>query len=134
MIDNATMTMLDEPVDQTAGEAVDPPKPDVAPSRIAIVREWLKRIEDAEKHWESPFKRMRRNMEFAAALQWEGEDVENPDRYSAAGITSRTVQQKVSALYARDPKAVARPRERRDFALWDGKLESIAAAFQKVEL
>lgn len=109
-------------------------KPEVDPSRKAIVKEWLRKIDDAEKHWDRDFKRMRRNMEFAAGLQWEGEDTDEPNRYSASGITSRTVQQKVSALYARDPKAIARRRERRDFALWDGKIESIATAFQKIEL
>ena len=109
----------------------------IAPSREAIVKAWLSKIEDAEKKWERDFKRMRSNMEFAAGRQWEDDgqrDGEEPNRYQASGITSRTVQQKVSALYARDPKAIAKRRERRDFALWDGKIESLVAAFQKIEM
>ena len=123
-----------EPLPSTAEAAEDLT---VAPSREAIVKAWLSKIEDAEKKWERDFKRMRSNMEFAAGRQWEDDgqrDGEEPNRYQASGITSRTVQQKVSALYARDPKAIAKRRERRDFALWDGKIESLVTAFQKIEM
>lgn len=135
LTDNETQLGIEPSPGASAPESTVPDV--VAPAREAIVKQWLLRITDAEKKWDKDFKRMRKNMEFAAGRQWEEDgtaDGEEPNRYQAAGITSRTVQQKVSSLYARDPKAVARRRERRDFALWDGKIETVVAAFQKVEL
>lgn len=102
---------------------------DVEPtaSELAAVKQWQQRILDAERHWEPDFKRMRRDMDFAAGFQWAGQKEMDEDRY-VANMTLRTVNQKVSALYARDPKAIARRRKRLDYQIWDGKIESLQQA------
>lgn len=85
------------------------------------------RIRDAKKHWAADFARIRKNMEFCAGYQWLGQKEMDDDRY-VANMTLRTVNQKVSSLYARDPKAIARRRKRLDYQIWDGKVETIQQA------
>lgn len=96
-------------------------------SERAAVKQWTKRLVDAERKWESDFKRMRRDMDFCAGFQWVAQSEMDEDRY-VANMTLRTVQQKVSSLYARDPKAIARRRKRMDYQIWDGKVESLQQA------
>mgnify|MGYP006394592827 FL=1 len=47
-----------------------------------------------------------------------------------ANITGRHIQQLVSALYAKNPKAIARRRERLDFAIWDETMPPLMEAMQ----
>ena len=108
-----------------------PPKAEPSEGRKAAVRAWLARIQRAEKKWAPDFKRMRSCMEFAAGVQREGQPTIDSEDY-IANVTNRSVAQKVSALYARDPKVRAVLRDRLDYSLWDGKIESVALAFQKV--
>jgi len=96
-------------------------------SELAAVKLWTQRILDAERHWDNDFKRMRRDMDFMAGFQWAGQKEMDEDRY-VANMTLRTVNQKVSALYARDPKAISRRRKRLDYQIWDGKIESLQQA------
>ena len=56
------------------------------------------------------------------------------DKRYVANITNRMVNQKVAILYAKDPKAIARRRKRLDFQFWDGKLESLQAAAQTMQM
>ncbi len=112
----------DGPPQNAAVEPVEPPE-----SVLASVKQWTSRILDAERRWENDFKRMRANMDFAAGFQWAGQTEMDEDRY-VANMTLRTVNQKVSSLYARDPKAIARRRKRMDYQIWDGKIESLQQA------
>ena len=50
-----------------------------------------------------------------------------------ANWTNKEVNSKVASLYAKDPKAIARRRKRRDYQLWDGKMETLAAAFAALQ-
>lgn len=111
----------------------EPATPYKAPPREeARVKQWLSRINAAEKKWDDDFKRMKHDMEFTAGKQWDEQTSIDGDRY-VANLTLRNVAQKVSALYARDPKAVAKQRDRLNYQLWDGKIESLAFAFQKMQ-
>lgn len=123
---------LDGGVQQSDTTFTPVEKPEVADSRKAVVRLWLDRIERAEDRWEPDFKRMRRCMDFAAGVQWPEQKSIDTTQY-IANITNRSVAQKVSALYARDPKVATTVRRRLVFTLWDGKIESVAMAFQGVE-
>ena len=49
------------------------------------------------------------------------------DAYQA-NFTNRFINQKVATLYARNPRVEAQRRKHLDFALWDGKVESILQA------
>src|SRR5436190_3154114 len=107
----------------------EPPQKDQEPSESerAAVKAWLKKITDAKKRWAADFKRMRDNMDFAAGFQWAGQTTVEEERY-IANMTLRFVNQKVSQLYARDPKAISRRRKRMDYQIWDGKMESLQQA------
>jgi len=101
-------------------------------SRLAIVKRWLARIDSAEKKWESKFQEMRKNMEFVAGWQWDGQTKLDPDEY-ISNLTLRVINQKVASLYARNPTAEVVRRKRRDYVLWDGEMESMMQAIQAVQ-
>ncbi len=96
-------------------------------SERAFVKKWQERIKAAKNRWEPDFKRMKENIEFASGFQWQGQQDLNEDRY-IANLILRFVNQKVSMLYARDPKAEAKRKPRLDFEVWDGKMESLQQA------
>jgi hypothetical protein len=93
------------------------------PSEENMVKLWIKRIKDAKQHFEDDFKRMREDMEFAAMLQWQGQQAVNDkeDRYIANFITNH-VNQKVASLYAKQPEAEAKVRKRLNYEHWDGEV------------
>lgn len=98
----------------------------------ALVKQWTAKIKAAKKRFEPDFQRMLKNMEFCAGYQWEGQEALHTKQY-VANITLREISQKVSTLYARDPQAVPRRRERLNYQLWDGKMESLIAAMGVVQ-
>jgi hypothetical protein len=94
------------------GKQVEREQPTPNQQRSQLVNQLIEDVKRAKKHWDIPFKTMQRDMQFAGGDQWKVDnplitplDV-NPDikdpRY-VANITLRHVQQKVSALYARNP-------------------------------
>lgn len=96
--------------------------PELAASRKALVSEWQDKVLKAKAHWEDAHKRMKEDMNFFMGEQWPHG---NGDKY-VANLVQRHVQQRVAALYAKNPKAVAKRRETLDFTLWDetpGSLE-----------
>jgi hypothetical protein len=102
--------------------------PNVEPARAALVTRWLKDIEEARKHWEADYKRMRRNMQFAGGKQWPGQ-TENDDRFMV-NLVQRVLKSTVASLYAKNPTVVMKRRDKLDFVLWDGRVESAAQAQQ----
>src|SRR5271157_187559 len=122
--------MADDYLNQQPGSAQDTGptvQPEVAQLEVETVKLWTSRIKRAKQYFEEDFKRMKENMEFAAGLQWDGQEQMNDDRYVANFITHQT-NQKVASLYARDPKAISRRRKRLDYQLWDGKIETLQGA------
>lgn len=93
----------------------DPPEPD--PARAALVTKITDQVRQAKVHWEPSFKRMREDQDFAVGLQWSQD--RNDKRYQA-NITLRMVAQKTAFLYAKNPKAVAKRREKIMNTVWDG--------------
>lgn len=95
------------------------PLPEPGPARKALVTELKERIEADKRHWSPDFKRIREDMDFAYGLQWAGQtSITMEDRY-IANIVQRHINQRTSALYAKNPKVVAHRRPTLDFALWD---------------
>lgn len=95
------------------------PLPEPGPARKALVTELKERIEADKRHWAPDFKRIREDMDFAYGLQWAGQtSIMIEDRY-IANIVQRHINQRTSALYAKNPKVVAHRRPTLDFALWD---------------
>ena len=88
-------------------------EPDEAEKKL--VSKLTKRILADRAHHKKAFERMREDMEIArrgAPKNW-------PENSYVANITGRHINQKTAALYAKNPKAVARRRERLDFRIWD---------------
>lgn len=100
---------------------------DDAKSRRAFVKKWQKRIKDAKAKWSDDYDRMRDNMDFCAGMQWNGQKKLTHEQY-IVNMTIRTINQRVATLYAKNPKIVAKCRQRMDFQLWDGDPESITRA------
>ncbi len=105
-----------------------------SPSEEQSVKLWTNRLRLATTHFEPDFKRMRENIEFAANIQWAGQNAmdDTDDRYIANFITHH-INQKVAGLYARDPKAIARTRKRLNYTLWDGTVEQEMGAQMAVQ-
>lgn len=98
-------------------------------AEMANVRRILKKIKADEHHHRKAFKKMRRDMRVA---MHGAEDSYDNDKYRA-NITGRHIKQKTAALYAKNPKAVARRRETLDFVVWDENPESLMLAFQTMQ-
>lgn len=115
----------DEPTTPDSKTVMARTAPEPEPAREAFIGKWLERIKAAEKKHEQAFKRMREDMQYArmgADDQWVAQD-----NYTA-NIIQRHINQSVAALYAKNPRAVAKRRVRMDFELWDGDQNSLMAA------
>lgn len=105
--------------------------------RKALVKRILDDVRSWKEHHKSAFKRMKRNVKFvknAENEQWKGSSgiVTDDDRY-VANVTHRFIQQKVSSLYARDPKVKAKRRPTIENVVWDGRQETLQTAMLTVK-
>jgi hypothetical protein len=100
--------------------------------RAAGVKKWLDKITSAEAKWDAKYAEMRKNMEFVAGWQWDGQTKLDDDRYKS-NLTLRVVNQKVASLYARNPETVVERRKRLDYSLWDGEIMSLQNAIMEVQ-
>jgi len=115
---------MDDKPPAAEGAGKDTEEQEISTSEKAIVKQWQTRVSDSKKHWSSDFKRMRENMEFVFGLQRPSQAAMEGDAYQA-NFTLRMINQKVATLYAKNPRVTASRRKRMDFALWDGKVETI---------
>jgi hypothetical protein len=96
-------------------------------ARKALVRQWQSRIRSAKGHHKEAFNRMRKDMDLA----YHGYDPELwDDKRYVVNLCQRHVQQRTAALYAKNPRSVAKPRDRMLYKVWDGQPETIAMAKQ----
>lgn len=73
------------------------------------------------------YKQMRDDMQFAydgSTPEWR-----DADNYRA-NIVQRHISQKTATLYAKNPRAIARRKEKMDFQIWDEDMQSVIQAFQ----
>lgn len=104
--------------------------PEDKPSTLAHVNKVIKTIREDKEFFKKPFKQMRDDM-FMAYNGYDGAEW-NDDLYTT-NIAGRHVKQKTAALYAKNPKAVARRADRMDFEVWDESTESLMMAFQTIQ-
>lgn len=97
-----------------------------SPERAALVKSWLGKIDRAKTHWDKRFKKMRDCMDFVSGKQWPGQTEEST--LYVANITQRHVNQRVAALYAKNPKIVCKRRKRLDSMVWDGTMVQVQQA------
>lgn len=103
-------------------------KPEVDPSREALCKEWQEKVREAKNFWRDDFERMRKSSRYVRGKQWPRQ-TKDDERY-IANITHRHVQQRTAALYAKNPRAVAKPRPRLNYMLWDGNEQTAMMAEQ----
>lgn len=106
------------------GAVVETPQQD-----RALVERIQKTILADRRHHEKAFKRMRKSMFMAT----HGRDEDWVEKNYKANIAGRHVRQKTNALYAKNPKVVARVRERLDYRVWNGDQQSLLMAMQMVQ-
>lgn len=117
--------------EDNAGPASETETKDVDPARAALVKEWCERIANAREHWKDVFKAMRDSMDFAMyGCDKEWRDGKN---YTVP-ILPRYINQSVSQLYAKNPKATFKRKQRLQHKLWDGRSDSLQAAMQMAQM
>lgn len=122
---------LMEPIDNAEKPEGDGYTDDAERQRdCALVVKIMSRIKADKAHHKDAFDRMRRDMFVAMHGREETWDKSN----YTANIAGRHVKQKTAALYAKNPKAVAKRRETLDFAVWDENPDSLMMAFQTVQM
>ena len=102
-------------------------KPEPTERRKALVSDWLSKIKSAKGFHEKAFKQMKKDMD--AALNGY-DDTQWNDKNYVANILQRHVQQRTASLYAKNPKATAKRRERMDYAVWDSDEKTLQAAYE----
>jgi hypothetical protein len=101
---------------------------EVPEARRKLVLELQEDIRADKKHYREAFKQMQDDMELA----WTGAVKAWPKKAYKVNITQRFVRQKVASLYAKNPRALAKRRQRMNFKVWDGQMQSLQLALQGV--
>lgn len=118
---------MDDPTDLVP--MTEPTEGEVREDDTALVKRLMGEISADRAHFQKAFVRMRQDMQLATHGRLTGW----PDGSYVANIVGRHVKQKTAALYAKNPKVVARRRETLDFALWDENPESLMLAQQTIQ-
>lgn len=119
--------MFEEP--QTL-PADTPEAPETSPADKALVKKVIERVKQDKAHHKDAFEQMRADM----YLGRHGCDKTWPKEHYRANLVGRHVKQKTAALYAKNPRAIARRKPTLDFMLWDEKPESLDTAFQTIQM
>ncbi len=118
------------------GEMVKREVPYPEPGRAALVTQLIANVKAAKGKWNYVYKRMREDMSFAMGRQWPNQGAAalgaEDDRY-VANIAQRHVQQRTAVLYAKNPKAIAKRKERIDYTVWDGTNQQFMEAQQAMQ-
>lgn len=115
-----------EPTEPTAA----PGYPEPSKEDKALVDKIAKRIKADKQHHAKAFEAMRRDMFVARNGYVEGE---YPATSYKANISGRHVKQKTAALFAKNPRIVAKRRETMDFAAWDENPDTLKMAFDTIQ-
>lgn len=92
----------------------------------ALVGKIVARIVQDKAFFKDDFDRMREDMEIA----YRGATKSYPTSHYVVNIIGKHIRSKTDALYAKNPKASAKARERMEFAYWDETAESLQMAHQ----
>lgn len=135
-VDNQQVVELQPAETGELGNIIAREQPTVDPAVTALIQEWQTKITNAKTFWAPVFDRMREEQRFAAGKQWPGttkhKELDNDQEKYVANFVQRSVNQKVASIYAKNPKAVVRRRQKLDFAIWDGNQDTLMMAQQMV--
>ncbi len=126
--DNDGQELTEPGAADTIGQGNDA-ETEASPQNKALAQQLCKTIKEDKAHHKKAFERMRRDMQVA---MWGAEKSWGPDKYRA-NIAGRHVKQKVAALYAKNPRVVARRRPTLDFQVWDENPSSLMLAYQTIQ-
>jgi hypothetical protein len=96
---------------------------------LAQVQKILKQIKSDKAFHKDAFGQMRRDM-FVAKY---GRIPEYPKQHYKVALAGRHVKAKTAALYAKNPKVVAKRREQLDFVVWDENPQSLQMAMKTIQ-
>lgn len=105
------------------------PTPEQTEADKALVLKTAKKIKADRRYHAKAFEKMRADMFMAR----HGRTKEYSEEWYVANLCGRHIKQKTAALYAKNPKAVARRRETLDFQLWDENPKSLQLAMQTIQ-
>ena len=123
-------TMQQEAPAETGSQVQRGEPDDQSEARKRLVSQWCKTVQADKKHWKPAFVRMRDDRDFCYGKQWSEEW--GDDRYTA-NITLRHVQQRTSALYARNPKVKTSRKTRMMNTVWDGTMSAVMLSMQQLQ-
>lgn len=115
------------------GDLIPRDKPEPTEQRAALVKQLIEAVKAAKGRWKPVFKKMREDMDFALGKQWPAHVGSIEDERYVANIVQRHVQQRTAVLYAKNPKAVAKRKERMDYTIWDGTESQYQQAEQGIQ-
>lgn len=116
-------------VNEQADNQIQRGVPNQPEERVAFIKNWHKLIKDAkETFFKRQFKGMLDDQQFVRGYQWGNtSSVIKDDRY-ICNLVHRHIQKRTAALYAKNPRAIAKRKKRLDYAIWDEKPESLMMA------
>lgn len=120
----------DAPAKSKVEQQEDDPQ---AAQKQAAVKAVLARCKRAKNKWEPDIKRMKQDITFAIGYQRMEQQSLETEEYTC-NLVLRNVNQKVAALYARNPDAEWQQRERMYYQLWDGKMETMQQLAMKAAM
>ena len=115
------------------GDLIARQAPTPEPGRAELVTQLTSAVKAAKGKWGYAFKRMREDQCFALGQQWPTPALAGEDDRYVANIVQRHVQQRTAVLYAKNPTAVAKRKERIDYTVWDGTNEQFMQAQQAAQ-
>lgn len=116
--------------DEISGIRRDTSANDVPDARKKLVEKWQGEIRRDKAYFKEVYKRMREDMEYArlgANKVWV-----DGDNYTVP-IINRYINQATAALYAKNPKAVAKRKPKLMYINWDGTQETAKSALMLVQ-
>ena len=116
---------MEEQVQVIVATVEDDAQKEASLARKNLVGELLRRVTTAKGEHKKAFERMKRDMD----LVFHGYDPKEwgEDKY-VVNLAQRHVQQRTAALYAKNPRCVAKRRERLMYQLWDGSPQMLEDA------
>jgi hypothetical protein len=98
-------------------------------ARKALANDMQADVRNAKEHFKDAFAQMLEDMYVA----WHGCSKAWPRGHYKVNITQRFIRQKVASLYAKNPRVVAKRRQRLEYQLWDERPESLQQAMMEVQ-
>lgn len=99
-------------------------------ARQALCESMQGKVRQAKKHFKTDFDQMLEDMEMAMT----GRTRNWKKSCYTVNITQRFVRQKVAALYAKNPRAIAKRKHRMVYKMWDGDSQSIQMAQAQIQM